>query len=186
MLKLIDLRKIFVFLLVFVPMSVFAADPGMDIVIKLGEIKSIKSSEKSGDELYFSVTSYVKKSKPTFTRVPMFPVHWMTKHLEKVKDVILWSGTLAVGESRQVVLSLVEQDVQPWDVDDHLGSVKVTFANKGGEIKKQWSVPNYKDQTDVSKDSDTEEKVSFTFKGEGGEYKASFKMEVKEGMEKAK
>ncbi len=178
MLKSFTLKKFFIFLLFFIPTLAFAGSIG--VKIKLESIKVIKPAEKGGDEIYFSVTSYAKKKEPIFKRVPMFPVHWLAKHLKKVKDVILWEGTLAEGDAHQIVLSLVEQDIPPWNIDDHLGSVKVKIANERGTFRRKWTMPDYKDQTKVKQTDRDSFNPSFVFYGEGGKYRATFKLDIKE------
>lgn len=174
----INFKKIFIFLLICIPSIALAGD--IDVVIKLERIQVLEPSEEGGDEIYFSISTFGQKVEPTFTRVPMFPIYWMSKHISKVKNVELWKGKLTEGASKQVVLSLVEQDIPPWNIDDHLGSVKVKLVNDKGTFRKTWSMPNYKDQTEVHQINKDSFNPTFKFKGSGGVYKASFKIEIKE------
>ena len=154
--------------------SVFAKD--VKVTVKLDSIEAISVTEKGGDEIYFSVTTYPKNARATYERVPMFPVHWLAKSLENIKGVVLFERSFTEGDGAQVILSLVEQDIPPWNIDDHLGSVKLTFANENGRLNEKWSIPNYKDETSVKQRSSTSRTKSYTFMGEGGEYRVSLSL----------
>lgn len=153
----------------------FAKD--IKVGLQLVSIKPITLAEKRGDEIYFSVTEYTSEKKPGIsTRVPEFPLHWLSKNLDKVKDIKLWSNTIKENAAVQLVVSLVEQDVPPWNIDDHFGSVKITLVNDKGELKETWSMPDYNDGTKVTRNNQDNLSPNFTFRAEGAEYKAKFKL----------
>jgi hypothetical protein len=159
------------FLLTGVAFSNVALAKDIKVTVNLDNIAAAKMHEDSGEEIYLSVTTYPRKGTPVITRVPMFPLHWIGKELGKIKNVTVWEGTFKEGDGAQIIISLVEQDLPPWDMDDHVGSVKLTLANTAGKFEQKWDV-NYKDQSIVTQDKKGMPK--FTFSGQGSEYTASF------------
>ena len=154
-----------------------AAIAGSDVhvTVKLDRIKAKQLAEERGDEIYFSVTAYPSEKRPgTTSRVPVFPLHWLSKNLDDVRNITMWEQTIKDGSAVQLIISLVEQDLPPWNIDDHLGSVKLTLTNKGGNLTKKWSLPNYNDDTKVNRNSSSNTSPNFTFKGEGATYNAKF------------
>lgn len=143
------------------------------VAINLETIKAIKLSEKGGDKLYFSITVYPSNGAPTATRVPFFPIHWLSKELDRVKNVTLWEGTFKEAEGAQIIISLVEQDLEPWDVDDPFGSVKITLSNQNGKLQNKWSIPDYHDKTQVT-EIGGKGAPKYDFKGNGGDYQVEF------------
>jgi hypothetical protein len=135
-----------VFLLVF---SLNAVANSKHVSIKLLKIEAAKTSERSGDEIYFSIISYPNKAEPTIARVPMFPLHWKSKDLKTVTNVMLWEGDLNPGQSTLLVLSLLEQDLPPFNSDDHIGSVQVILKNDNGKLIAKWGQAHYIDQPKV-------------------------------------
>ncbi|HET9843194.1 MAG TPA: hypothetical protein VFP93_00885 [Gammaproteobacteria bacterium] len=154
--------------------SLFAQESSQEVPVKmrLGFIKIHKSSEKRGDELYFSVTEYPSHERPKNYLIPTFPSHWLSQHLANVRDVELWSRTLKNNESVQVVISLMERDAPPWNIDDLIGTIKFKAKNSNGQIKKAWSIPNQKDQ-----ETHTDNTNQFKFYGENSEYQLELILE---------
>lgn len=109
----------------------------INVGLSIDQIELFELSEKRGDELYFTVTEYTKEASDHWT-VPRLPLYWRSKHLEEVKDVSLWQKQLEEGKSVQLILSLVERDVPPWDVDDLIGTVKLTMHNEKGKLQQSW------------------------------------------------
>lgn len=159
---------------------IFASSIGLakdlEVSINLLTIEALKTSERLGDEVYFSVTEYSSKSTPKLFRVPMFPLHWLSRELPQVKNVNLWTGELKEEESVLLILSLIEQDLEPWNVDDHLGSVQVKLANKKGKIVAQWGQPKFSDQPKVEQ-PDTKVPKFIMF-GEASKYVTVFQVET--------
>lgn len=110
--------------------------------IQLARLDVVKTSEKSGDELYFSVTVYPNKGRPSHYEVPRHPLHWPSKHLDKLKQAEMWKGTLHNGESASIILSLIERDAPPWNTDDLIGSIRVDVKNSKGHLEATWGMPN--------------------------------------------
>lgn len=185
MLQLTIKRILFVAAIIFASNGVFAQDKGsqvavkqdkgLQLTVKLAQLSATKTSEKS-DELYFSITQYSSQTVPAINRVPMFPLHWRTKDLATLKDITLWEGTLKNDESVLLVLTLLEQDVPPWDADDHIGSAQVRLANKNGKLTSEWGMPHFKDQPKVvQKDAKV---PKFEMFGADSQYVTVFKIET--------
>ncbi len=149
---------------------------GIMATIRLLQLDGIKSSEKMGDELYFSITEYSSSATPKLNRVPMFPIHWTTKELPQIKNVILWSGEIQANDSVLIILTLLEQDLPPWNADDHIGSAQVKLANKNGKLVAQWGQPDFKDQPKVKQIDGSVPK--FMMYGENSEYVLVFQATV--------
>lgn len=139
-----------------------------DIQIKLKSLEVHKPQEKSGDELYISVTEFPKEKKPKNFQVPQFPSHWLSNHLQKFREVTLWQHKMQECEPIDLLISLVEKDVQPWDIDDSLGSVKLRLSCNKGKLATEW-IPLNDKAKNLPKTKDT-----FTFTGDEGEYQLQF------------
>jgi len=114
--------------------------------IHLNSIEAIKTSEKGGDELYFDITQYSNKGQAKTNRLPEAPLHWLSKQLPEVKDVALWEGMVQDNEEMKVIISLVEQDNPPWDVDDLIGSALLILQNKKGVLLYRWELPVFEER----------------------------------------
>lgn len=147
-----------------------------NVSVKLISVKAVKVAEKHGDEVYFSITQYPTNANPTISRVPMEPIHWKVAELSQVKDVVLWQGTVADEQSTLLILSLLEQDLPPWNPDEHIGSAELKINNKGGKFSTVWGQPEFKDQPEV-KQSGTQT-PTYTMYGNNSEYVVRLKVVV--------
>jgi len=145
-------------------------------IVKLKEIKALKVSEASGDEVYFTVTHYSNRGVSDHQRVPHFPHYWLSRHLTAVHDVILWKQEILLEEAIQIILSLVEHDAPPFNVDDHLGSIKLILQNNQGQLVSKWMKADFTDQPLVSALS--EKLPAYNFKTDHGEYMVTFSLET--------
>jgi hypothetical protein len=151
-----------------------------EVSVELRGLEVIRQQEKTGDELYFSVTEipYDTKSEkgkfrlPKYYQVPNFPSHWLSKYANKIHDVTLWKKVANTCESTDVIFSLVEQDVPPWNLDDLLGSVKLEMRCENGKMTAYWEIPNSKITARVPHSPN-----AFFFTGDGAEYHGTFKIE---------
>lgn len=150
----------------------------LSVTVKLVEIKSEKNQESKVDELYFHTTMYSSLGKNTEGRVPVFPMHWPSKQLSKVNNVVLWQGRLKEGESIKLMISLLEQDLPPLEADDVLGSAEIKLSNQNGQLKKEWLIPIFEEKKEVEmlKPGDPQR---FLFKGAGALYTVAFRVEQK-------
>jgi hypothetical protein len=124
----------------FITLPVLAKD--LTVALTASKIRAVKTQERSGDELYFDVAEYTKDGLQQFYRVPEKPIHLLSSRLDKIKDFKLWHNTIKEGEAVQVILSFIEEDYSPWDLDDLLGVMKLRMINKGGKLIIDWKMPN--------------------------------------------
>lgn len=173
-----SLAKVSAFSIALMTFSAAHAAENMKLVVKLDAIERIHAQEQQGDELYFSVTEYSTTGKADHYQVPDFPTHWLSEHLSKVHDVVLWQRPLEKDEAVELIISLVERDVPPWNVDDLFGSVKLKLKWEGTQLKKEWSIPNQSNTTKVD-----DHVNAFSLTGDEGEYHLVLKVEeVKEEL----
>lgn len=128
---------------------VFAAFAGRanDLSIKpelvLDKIRLVKTQERDGDELYFTLSARVGNKPTKYIRIPVKPEHWLSGKISTVKKVHLWSEPLVDGQSVTVIVELNEQDSGgPLDPDDLLGVMRVKLKNEHGELRVLWDIPN--------------------------------------------
>lgn len=172
-----NLSKIFVSCCIFVfSMNVWANDKILHVTVKLLKIQAMKNVEKSGDEVYFSISEYMVKKEPILTRVPIFPLYWKSKDLSMIQDVVLWSGDIKIDHSASVVLTVMEQDLPPFNPDDLIGSVQVKLKNNKGKIASEWSIPKYRDQPKIEQPDSKVPK--FFMYGDGSKYAVVFSVEA--------
>lgn len=138
------------------------------ISVQLTAIEKVRPQERGGDELYFNITEFPSKSTPHYYQVPNFPSHWLSEHLNKVQNIVLWEKDIEC-EEHEVIFSLIEQDAAPWNIDDLLGSVKLKIACQGNQLITQWVSESHTTQLPAHKEG-------FTFKGAQAEYRAVFKI----------
>ena len=81
----------------------FAEAKTLQVTLQLAEIRVEKTSEEGGDELYFNVTQYSSLGSTQNTRVPAYPSHWPSQKLHKVKNALLWEGSIKEGEEVQLI-----------------------------------------------------------------------------------
>lgn len=143
------------------------------VSVKLEHLEAIHTQEKNGDELYFSITEYPQGEMPSHYQVPRYPTHWLSKYLNNVQNVMLWNKGMESCKNVDVVISLVEEDFFPWNLDDRLGSVKFTVTCEQGKVKTGWVIaPDEKTTEKI-----LNEKDAFSFKGKDADYRAVFKVE---------
>lgn len=143
------------------------------VILTLEDIQVIKTAAHlSGDEIYVNITEYSSIDKPAMHRIPDYPSHWLSKYIDKVKDITLWQKPIQDGESVELIISVVESDAPPWDVDDLIGSVKLKVYIEKGKLEQEWSIPN---KAIVKSEG---EKGHFVLTGDGAEYKISLKLKL--------
>lgn len=158
------------------PISGFAAKAqSIESKVMLTSVKQIKKTERHGDELYLSVTSFPTKGKAKHKRFPHHPLFWPGRHIAKVKDVKIWKGKLKKDAGVRLLISLVEQDSPPWDIDDEIGSVDLKLHNNNGKLEIEWNRPNRSDGKKLTVKSVGED-ISINFSGKGQSYEVSLKI----------
>ncbi len=177
-----SLAKVSAFSIALMFLSAAQAAENKKLIVKLEAIERIQAQEQQGDELYFSITEYSTTGKASHYQVPDFPTHWLSDYLTKVHDVVLWQRPLEKDEAVELIISLVERDVPPWNIDDLFGSVKLKLKWEGAQLKKEWSIPN---QSNTSRIDDHVNAFSMT--GDEGEYHLILKVEeAKEDLKERK
>lgn len=166
----------FLMVWVFCSVTSTAAAKEIQVSVHLVGIKAIKTEEANGDELYLHVTQYSSLGKTNEKRVPIFPTHWPSKDLDKVKDVVVWEGPLKNMESVKLIISLLEQDnLAVSEMDNLIGGAELDLTNENSQFKKEWKVPIYEkeDEVEMLRSGDPQR---FLFKGLGAKYEVLFKI----------
>ena len=163
----------------------FAAGKDQAVAVNLLHLKALQTSERGGDELYMSVTVYPSQGQPSTKQIPQRPLHWLNSHLDKINNLNLWKGKLAVGQSVSLMFSLMEQDAPPWNTDDLIGTVRVHIKNDAGKIISNWSMPNRIDSPTEVQTQHGAAKL-FELNGEGARYQAYFLLNHKKLKAKPK
>lgn len=143
--------------------------------INLNSIEATKTSEKSGDELYFDITQYSNQGHTKTLRVPAAPLHWLSKQLPDVKNALLWEGMVEENEEMKVIVSLVEQDNPPWDVDDLIGSALLILDNRQGVLRYRWELPVFEERVEQQM-LKSDNPQSFIMKGDNSNYNVSLQV----------
>ena len=110
----------------------------------LRQIKVVKEQERDGDELYLTLSARVAGESPEYSRIPAKPDHWLSRQIDLVKDVSLWSKPILEGQSVTLVIELNEQDAEPLNSDDLLGIMRVQLNNEKGSLVIHWDHPDKK------------------------------------------
>ncbi len=148
-------------------------------VVKLTDMRVEKTSDAGGDNLFFTITQYRSGGGKQEERIPIYPLHWLSRQLSGVKRVILWEGDIQEGESVKLICSLIEQKFPPWDLDDFMiGSAELVLANQKGKLKKKWSISAFeeKGEVEIQKLANPQR---YIFKGAGSRYDVAFLVEQK-------
>jgi hypothetical protein len=143
-------------------------DNKLKVELLLEKLNAVKLVESGGDELYFAITAYHSDGEPTHFTIPDLPVYWDSTVLPSLKNISLWQASLARKESVELVVSLVEHDAPPWNLDDEIGAFKVRMLNNNGRLIVQWH------QGKVALGAN--KRQSLAFSSEQSEYTANFKL----------
>lgn len=164
-------KKIFLIFLLCFSSLIMAKTQHVEIL--LTKIVAQKTVAEDGDQIFFDIVEYPTECDAKVSRVPSYPMHWLTKELPSLKEVRLWSGMITDDNSVVIVLSLMQQEM-PLLVDDLLiGSVRVEISNKQGKLQAEWGQPNYADQPMVDQ---MRKKPDYVMYGEDSRYIVSFKL----------
>ncbi len=150
------------------------AEQSLHPALYVESIQAKQQNEKHGDEIYFAIAVY-SKDKNSFYTVPEQPISTPAKALEKINNVKLWDGELAVGDSIELVVTLVEHDHPPWNTDDTIGVAKIQITNQGGVLKSKWEAPSKNSEQRVVPAS-AGEIHSFVFTGNRSAYEVDYQL----------
>jgi len=142
-----NLRGLLGLIMVMTVFIAHAQDLKIDVV--LNHLKTIKTQEHDGDELYFTTSEYQKNTSTVYKRIPKKPLYLTSKRAEELANFGLWSGVLKEGKAVTVIVALNEYDPMLMDPDELIGSMRVTFKNDKGTLKTKWSIPNRMDGPEV-------------------------------------
>lgn len=131
----------------------------------LNQIKVGGEQEHDGDELFLTLNSRVSGGVIEYQRIPAKPGHWLSRQIDEVKNVSLWSAPLADGQSATVNIELNDEDAEPLDPDDLLGLMRVELKNEKGSLVVHWDIPQ---RTGIDAPKKREGEVADTFSEESG------------------
>ena len=145
-------------------------------------LKVLKQKEIGKDELYLSFAEYRSHQKPKIFRLPKHRIAWTSEMVNRVKDLKVWEGNIKEHESMQLVISLMEQDSPPWDLDDLIGTASVKLCNQctdDKDLKVQWAVPSQVGEL-AQEESRTDSNIhKIRFSGPHGEYELILQVKTK-------
>lgn len=146
-----------------------------NLSVFLSKIKAHKISERKADEVYVDVLQFSSNKRPKYFRIPHKPHHWPSMILPKLKDVLLWQDQLKEGEKATFIISLLEKDAPPWDIDDLIGAVKLVVKLEKGKMHYFLGKP---DAENIQlKAFNRVQTQNFDFKGGHGEYEIVLKLQ---------
>lgn len=137
--------------------------------IQLDSIVPLKGTEKAKDEVYVSVSEFNSNGKNRYYTIPQSPVYWPEKSVNQISNFQLWQGKLPAAAATEVVISLIEQDTPPWNLDDLISVIKVKMMNDAGQLHYEW----YQDGKLIGRQKD---KISIHLIGHDGIYKANLSL----------
>lgn len=109
----------------------------------LNQIKALKEQEsRTGDELFLTLNACVSGGVIEYKRIPAKPGHWLSRHIDEVKKISLWSQSLTEGQIATINIELNDEDAEPFNPDDLLGVVQVQLKNENGELVVHWDIPH--------------------------------------------
>lgn len=146
------------------------------VEVKLVDIEAKKLTERKRDELFMTITEYPSKGNPKVLRIPAYPMHWLSRDLNNINNVLLWKGQVTDDSSVLLIISLMEQDIPLLGIDDHIGSAQVKIINHRGKLTTTWGQPHFVDQPKVTQNK--VDMLDYLMFGNGGEYEVKFKVNI--------
>lgn len=120
--------------------ALLVGSPAFASQLILDYIQFDKTTEASGDELYFNVTAYYDDRSTDHYQIPTAPTHWLSDHLSEVQNVVLWEHDWEGIKGAELVVALTERDAPPWNIDDLIGTVKLKISHQGDRLQTQWNL----------------------------------------------
>lgn len=108
----------------------------------LNQIKMVGEQERDGDELFLTLHSHVSGGVMEYQRIPAKPGHWLSRQINEVKNISLWSLPITEGQSATINIELNDEDAEPLDPDDLLGLMRVELKNEKGSLVVHWDIPS--------------------------------------------
>jgi hypothetical protein len=127
-------------------------NPNIELKIYLDAIK-VNKPIKPKDKIYIQVTEYSNIYKSKEYRVPAYPKYWLQRELSELKSIILWHGAVESLEKKELIISLIEQNLFPLDIDASLGSIKLIMDNRhqGQKMLINWEQAGLKENVNIKK-----------------------------------
>lgn len=155
-------------------------NPNIELKIYLDAIK-VNKPIKPKDKIYIQVTEYSNIYKPKEHRIPAYPKHWLQRELSGLKNILLWHGVVESLEKKELIISLIEQELLPLNSDEPLGSVKLIMDNKhqGQKMLINWEQAGLKENVNIKKiktktKSTKTSQVIFEMQGKNSNYLIKF------------
>ncbi len=127
--------------LILVNTPVFAADIHPTVmIVNMSVNKTTKASGEDEDYLY--IAEYDSTGTTRGYTVPRLPLTWPSSHVHQIDDIHIWSGALRDGQSVTLTISLLSENLPPWETDDLVGAVTLNMKNQNGKLISQWKIPN--------------------------------------------
>lgn len=149
-------------------MSVFAKP--IDYELRVESLKCVKTSERTTDEIYFSIKSVDNKGNANYIRVPEYPFHLPIKKNQTFSDILLLKNTIDDNTTITYTISLVENDFSVFEMDDDLGAAVLSLSNKNNKLKQTWRTSDNKEDHPIPE---------YVMTGDNGEYTIKFKVNEK-------
>lgn len=141
------------------------------------------NNKKYKDKIYIQITEYSDIKHAKEYRIPMYPKHWLQQDLLKLKNILLWHNLVESLESKKLIISLVEQEFQPLESDQSLGSIKLILDNKnqGKKMRINWDVAGFKEKIQIKKiiNKKSPNTIMFNMQGKNGDYIVKFYVKTK-------
>ena len=115
------------------------------------------------------MSEFNSNGKNRYYTIPQSPVYWPDKSVNQISNFQLWQGKLPAKGATEVIISLIEQDTPPWNLDDLIGVIKIKMMNDAGQLRYEW----YQDGKLIGRQKD---KISIHLMGQEGIYKANLSL----------
>lgn len=168
--------------------------------IYLDEIVGHEIGERGKDEVYLSVAEFHSDGTSQAYTVPghfverrthygsTFPpspprhptLYWDSDNLSEITNLKLWDKPLMEGDAVEIVISLIEHDLPPWDLDDLIGTLKLRLRNEKGQLYIQWKQIGDKDGAmKEEKFKNAPILKNYSFKDKHGDYSLKIRLDKK-------
>lgn len=175
------MKRLLILLTLFL-LSFSAMAKPLSVSLYIEKIKAIELNEKSGDEIYMVISEFYSGGKSNYylfpdssayknnknlitpTRIERPVAYWKSDMLHKINNLQIWNHKLKDNEGVEIIVSFVERDAPPWDLDDQIGSIKIKLKNDNGHLRSNWNTANSR----IKKTAN-----NFQLKGDHSQYEVS-------------
>ena len=159
-------------------------NPNVEVKVYLDTIK-LNKPIKSKDKVYIQITEYSNIAHAKEHRIPTYPKHWLQRDLLKLKNIILWQGVVESLETKQLIISLVENEFISLRGDESLGSIKLILDNQNQDqnqkINIAWDNAGFKEPIQIKKiiNKKLPNHMVFQMQGKHSDYLVKFYVKTK-------